>query len=311
MAMYSGMFDDSGHPDSGKYLVVAGGVADVDQWVHFEREWKDVLAPFGVTIFHTTDFYQRDNPKIKNNTFRGMTYAEAKELIDRLAGIICRRVEKTFSSTIPLSHYNAINAKYLFAEYYGFPYPAAARACMYKVKDWANLHSVSTPIEYFFESGTKHKGQLEWLAEKDRLPTPNYKKKEELCPLQMGDFLAWHQYAYLEGTLDGIGLRALERLGKHSNNWTMATMLDDPERVPTILNIPLRDPEYHYKCRIIRKDGQRMSLMHKWHKQLGPIAPKPQRSKIILPDPPPPLGDEDFDHALAVYESTKRNQSVS
>ena len=45
MAMYSAYFDDSGHPDAGDRLIVAGGVAPVEQWVHFEREWRDALAP--------------------------------------------------------------------------------------------------------------------------------------------------------------------------------------------------------------------------------------------------------------------------
>jgi len=47
MAMYSAYFDESGHPDDSRYLVVAGAVADVDQWVHFEREWISALAPLG------------------------------------------------------------------------------------------------------------------------------------------------------------------------------------------------------------------------------------------------------------------------
>ena len=48
MAMYSAFFDESGHPDDGTYLVVAGCVADVEQWVHFEREWKDALSPWAL-----------------------------------------------------------------------------------------------------------------------------------------------------------------------------------------------------------------------------------------------------------------------
>jgi hypothetical protein len=50
--MYSAFFDESGHPDESEIMVVAGAVADVDQWVHFDREWREVLAPLGTHFFH-------------------------------------------------------------------------------------------------------------------------------------------------------------------------------------------------------------------------------------------------------------------
>src|SRR5260370_36173183 len=97
MAMYSTYFDESGHPDDGTHLVVAGCVADVEQWVHFEREWKLALAPLGPdTVFHAVDF-DKGNPP-----FDKLSTTEADELFKTLVGIICRRVEKTFSAAMIL-----------------------------------------------------------------------------------------------------------------------------------------------------------------------------------------------------------------
>ena len=121
MAMYSAYFDESGHPDSGKFLVVAGAIADVNQWVHFEREWTEVLAPFNTKTFHAVDFDKRNPP------FDKLSLNEATDMLDRLVGIICRRVERSVSQALNLDHYNVINQKYAFAECYGFPYPALAR----------------------------------------------------------------------------------------------------------------------------------------------------------------------------------------
>jgi hypothetical protein len=163
MAMYSAYFDESGHPDRGKYLVVAGCIADIKQWVEFEREWKRELAPFGTALFHTVDF---DNG---NRPFDQLTECEADQLFDRLVGIICRRIEKSISRATQLDQHRAIDEKYVFSECHGFPYPAAARSCMAEVEGWAVKHSIPpNEVRYFFEDGAKHKGQLKWIAERDR-----------------------------------------------------------------------------------------------------------------------------------------------
>lgn len=90
MAMYSAYFDESGHPNNGTFMVVAGCVAEVDQWVHFEREWLEALAPLDTNIFHTNEFENRNPP------FDKLTSREADDLFDKLVGIICRRVKRIF-----------------------------------------------------------------------------------------------------------------------------------------------------------------------------------------------------------------------
>jgi hypothetical protein len=87
MAMYSAYFDESGHPDDGRFLVVAGAVADVNQWVHFEREWVELLAPLNTNVFHAVDFDKRNPP------FDQLSLQKANELLDRLVGIICFAAE--------------------------------------------------------------------------------------------------------------------------------------------------------------------------------------------------------------------------
>jgi hypothetical protein len=52
-------------------------------------------------------------------------------------------------------------------------------------------------IAHFFENGAKHKGQLEWVAEKDHFPAPIFLEKKEYVLLQAGDFIAWHHYSFL------------------------------------------------------------------------------------------------------------------
>src|ERR1043166_2124439 len=242
MAMYSAYFDESGHPDGGKYLVVAGCIADVTQWAEFDREWKAALAPLGSPVFHTVDFDNGEKP------FDRLTEKEADALFERLVGIICRRIEKSISRATQLDQHRAIDNKYVFSECYGFPYPSAARSCMAEVETWAVKHSVPpNEILYFFEDGAKHKGQIKWIGERDHLPIPVFLSKSQNVALQAGDLIAWCHHLYLTTRGNRMLMRkryrrALATLEMVSNEWGVAN-LDDPHRLPWVLSIPFRDPQ--------------------------------------------------------------------
>lgn len=298
MAMYSAYFDESGHPDRGPYLIVAGCVGDVDQWVEFEREWLEALAPLGTTIFHAVDFDQRNPP------FDRLTDRDADDLLNRLVGIICRRINKSFSHVTPLDQYRAINNKYLFAECYGYPYPSAARVCLGLVGRWASNYSVAKEdLLYFFEDGAKHKGQLEWIAERDGLPIPVFRKKTEVVPLQVGDLIAWCSHLYLTSGkhIPRRYEQALDRLSEMPCEWGISQSLQDLDRLPTILRIPLRDPNLLYKCVIVKKDGHRRALVHYWPKDKV-LQPKIDRKTLVLPEQNV-LSATDVEKAVADYEA--------
>ncbi len=71
MSAFSAYFDESGHPDDSPYLVIAGGIAEVEQWAHFEREWTELLAPLGTKLFHAVDFHRRIQPVRPANFITG------------------------------------------------------------------------------------------------------------------------------------------------------------------------------------------------------------------------------------------------
>ena len=151
----------------GDRLIVAGGVASVEQWVHFEREWKAALAPLGTEIFHAVDFDQRSPP------FDQLDEKDARHLYDLLIGVICRRVFQTISCAVNLEEVNKLNRKFLFNEAFGFPYPTCARSCIGNVEEWAKKNEIPIDgVEFVFEDGAKNKGQILWIAERDRLSTP-------------------------------------------------------------------------------------------------------------------------------------------
>ena len=170
-----------------------------------------------------------------NRPFDRLSSTEADELFSICVGIICRRSSnKSFSQAMILDDYRAINHKYLFAESYGFPYPALARACMGHVEQWAVNHSIDNQeILYFFEDGAKHKGQLEWIGREDNIPIPIFRKNKLLSLSQAGDLIAWCNNLYL--TMEGAILppyeRALDRLSAKSHEWGLVNY-QDPDRHP-------------------------------------------------------------------------------
>lgn len=281
MAMCSAYFDESGHSELGPFVIVAGCVADVSQWEHFEREWLACLAPFNTRIFHAHEFDKGEPP------FDKLSRSEGDDLFSRLVGIICRRVEKTYSQGIRLEQYRVINQKYIFAECYGYPYPAAARSCIGRVENWAEGHGISrTDLAVFFENGAKHRSQIEWLCERDKLQIPTFGEKSDYIPLQAADLIAWCHNSYLlkDGKVAARYESALDRLADVSNDWGIID-LEDPDKIPAILEIPLRNPDFNYKCTIVKRHGRRNAITHYWPKDKS--EPGLDRKKLVIPELPP------------------------
>jgi hypothetical protein len=282
VAMYSAYFDESGHPDDSPRVIVAGCIADIRQWVHFEREWKEILTPLGIEVFHAADFDRRKPPFDLPDT-------KASELLERLVGIIVRRVEKTVACAVPMLDYKAMNERYLLAEYFGFPYPCAARSCLAFVEAWANQHSFPYhDILCFFEDGAKHKGQLEWMAERDGFPSPTFKKKSEVTPLQAGDLLAWLHTKMFGRT--GISsdryAMATVRLESMSHHWFERHDFKDADAMATNFAIPIREANKSYRCQIIKRDGRRRALV-RVQSLRGGKQHKLVRSTIVVSELPP------------------------
>jgi hypothetical protein len=297
--MYSAYFDESGHPDDSKYVVVGGGVAQVEQWVHLEREWKDALSPLGTSIFHATDFDQGTRP------FDGLDNKGKSDLLEQLVNIIIRRLEICSAVAVPMGQYKVVDGKYVFSDLFGYPYPLAARHCIAAVEEWAHKHEINVfEILFFFEDGAKHKGQLEWIAERDKATQPVFRKKSEVIALQVGDLIAWCVNLRLTNgeAIHARYLRALEKLGPLFGR-TAELNLDDPDRIPTLLNIPLRDPTRKYKYRIIKKGGRRHAIVHSWPKAEAPA--RFDRTRDVLPETNN-LSIPDLERAAKEYDLARK-----
>lgn len=182
MTEFASYFDDSGHPDDKPFVIIAGFIATEDQWLRFEKEWLDHLAPMGIEIFHMADFEKSTK----------WTRNQKDDLLRKLIGTIRVRTRIQMQAIVPMAPYQEINEKYAFEEAFGAPYAVAGRTIAKFINEWKEQYAKpEDKMLVFFEDGSKHKGDFMAAMERDGLPCPGFLKKSEAVPLQAADLIAW------------------------------------------------------------------------------------------------------------------------
>src|ERR1700730_11372312 len=99
--MFTIYFDASGTPDNHPALALAGFIAKTEQWIEFEKNWKDTLHTYGVTEMHMKkfahgvgEFAPWKDDKRKRRCF-----------MERLISIIKTRVEHSFVNAVMMDDY--------------------------------------------------------------------------------------------------------------------------------------------------------------------------------------------------------------
>jgi hypothetical protein len=192
MAMYTAYFDESGSPDEGKALVVAGYVASVEQWLKFDDEWREALARERVKRFHMRDFA---HSKREFESWQG-DQKRRTAFIKTLVKIIRANVRKSFSQAVILEDYNKVNEKYLLAEQLLLPYPLCAFACARAVNSWAKDHGYIDPVLHIYEDGATHKKQFKRLMEYQEYPDPIFGTKDDYVAFQAADLVVWESLKF-------------------------------------------------------------------------------------------------------------------
>lgn len=187
---YAGYFDDSGHPDDQDLLVVAGFVSSNEQWRLFERDWRYVLDPLKIDPFHMTEFERSTR----------WSRSEKDNILFRLVRTIAVRAQFYIAHVVRMSAYREINNEFAFEQQVGTPYALAGRTVARSLNEWkAREPTLRDKLLVVFEDGTKHKGDLIDVMQRDALPSPVFRKKQELIPLQAADLLAWEVFNLVSG----------------------------------------------------------------------------------------------------------------
>lgn len=113
MAMFTAVFDGSGSPNDTVALVVAGYVAQVEQWLEFERDWNNCLNDFKVSSLHMKEFAH------SRGDFETWKADEKKRraFLSRIISIIRTRVQHTFASAVLMEDYRELDKEHRLSEF--------------------------------------------------------------------------------------------------------------------------------------------------------------------------------------------------
>jgi hypothetical protein len=187
------LYGDASGDEQGDLIAVAGFVAPISEWLLFDTEWQFVLREAEIKYFRMSEFAQ------STGEFKcGWRNNEPKRraLLDRLIGIIAKRVRYSVASCVPRADYLKVDAEYRLHEQ-TYPYTLCAFACAEMAKDWHEANHLDEPFEIVFEDGDAHKGQAQERIEKDLGIIPIFRKKHGeqsdglITPLQAADFAAY------------------------------------------------------------------------------------------------------------------------
>jgi hypothetical protein len=187
--MFRAYFDASGSPDDLRTaaLVVAGFIATAEQWIEFERSWKEVLQEFEVSSLHMRCFA---HSREEYASWKG-NEVKRRRFLSKFISIARTRMRHSFVSSIVMDDYRRVNRKYLLEENVK-PYAIVGVTCVAKVKKWADKWGIAPgQIEYFFEDGDKDKGNLISHMKEAHGFEPSFLPKEKSATFQAADLLAY------------------------------------------------------------------------------------------------------------------------
>lgn len=236
--MFTGYFDESGTHGGSKAIVVSGYVASDQQWLNFDREWKDELDVEGLSHFHMKDFV---HSKKEFEAWKG-DEPRRKRFIERLIGIIRKHTRKSFSNAVILEAYKDINSRFVFQEYFGTAYAFCSKMCLVGLDNWRQEHGYQDSIEVVFEDGAIDRGVLTNLLKRDNCPVPRFAKKRECLALEAADLIAWeHLKIYNQKEVGELNRLRNSFLALNSmpHEWGVYTRTN-LEQVRALLNIPAR-----------------------------------------------------------------------
>jgi len=193
---YSSYFD-AGADD--RDVVVAGYVSSVDEWAHFETEWRLTLLKYQVPYFHMKEFTCSRGP------FAGQEWKHELRRAAFLSSLIgITNTWTIFSMAFAVSRevYSRVNQDFELDKRVN-EYALCGLYCASGVRSFIrNDYKSDRPVSYYFERGDEGKGMLMAEMDKSGFPSPIFKKGRPkgdssdiedppAIQLQACDFAAW------------------------------------------------------------------------------------------------------------------------
>ena len=241
MTDFIAFLDDSGSPDEGICLGVAGFVSTKYKWADFEKDWHTVLTAYGIGYFHMREYAHSVG---QFNGWRGRE-GKRRTFLKKLISCLSGRVHKSFASAVLLKDYRDVDELYPLHEAVGYPLALCGRTCSAKINSWRTKRKIQEPVEIIFETGSKHANDLARIQKRDGQPEPLFKRKDDFGALQAADLIAWENTKALRdlelGKINGLEdlRKSMSALALIPNDWGVYTK-EDLIRSCNLIPLPLR-----------------------------------------------------------------------
>lgn len=214
------LYGDASGKEEDPILAVGGVVGRTDEWLKFEPEWNAVLKEFDVPYFHMREFAHSVDAYAVG--WKGKE-AKRKAFIDGLVNTIRPHAAYWMGACVVRDDYLRVDADYQLHEIL-YPYTLCAMTCVDHADNWRDIHWPTVLIEYIFECGDPHRGQLMDAVRAKTGSDPIFRKRNTL-PLQVADFAAYevrHIYNRLVVETDQLYQKArgsFKRLWEIPTRW--------------------------------------------------------------------------------------------
>lgn len=187
MNEYSVYLDDSGHPNDQPYVLIAGFIATVSQWLAFEPIWLEKLQELGLgSAFHMVDFMSEKRKEFQED-----------RVLSQLRSVILAHTLRPFISAVDMAAYKRVQNEFALEEAHGAPYALVGRHFAKDLNKWqAQELKPGDRTLVFVEEGTRHYGDLEQVFKRDNIPIPKRVQKS-MAQVQPADMLAWEVFRFL------------------------------------------------------------------------------------------------------------------
>ncbi len=190
--------DDSGKSDQSPVQVLAGYLSTDERWAVFSKEWTALLDEAGLDAFRMADAWRLAR------RYRSNGPLARDSLIVRAVECIKRHAQMAFVSSLPFSGFQEyLDLKGDHAHPLGRPYFVGFYSLLWQVYKHAHLYRADQRIEIVLDEqgGESQRYVLSAMSEFRRLaseklshldiPTPRFKRDQDVPPLQAADMLAW------------------------------------------------------------------------------------------------------------------------
>lgn len=210
--MLKAYFDDSGTHEGSLVTALGGCVAQIEQWVYFEQEWRGVLEEEHVKIFHMTDL------ESLRGEYEGWDEERKRRFIGRMLKIISPWAKRQIASLVIAKDYDDVVppwAKKIPA--FGDKYNFCFQMCLGQTMNWVASLDPPMPagdqIAFMFEQQDRVEGVTSANYTKikrfrdpdDKMGAFGFGAKSRFLPLQAADFIAYEAYKHLDNLVKSSG----------------------------------------------------------------------------------------------------------